>query len=69
MDGGTAKDAWKAVGVVLFVMLVAVAGWWFAYGSKVLANDTMTDTNLLYLSTDAPLPLDVPMLGEVDNRK
>lgn len=34
-----------------------------------MANDTMTDTNLLYLSTDAPLPLDVPMLGEVDNRK
>jgi hypothetical protein len=30
-----------------------------------LANGTMTDTNLLYLSTDEPLPLDVPMLGEV----
>lgn len=39
MDGGTAKDAWKAVGVVLFVMLVAAAGWWFAYGSKVLASE------------------------------
>lgn len=39
MEGGTAKDAWKAVGVVLFVMLIAAAGWWFAYGSKVLASE------------------------------
>lgn len=30
-----------------------------------LANGTMTDTNLIYLSTDAPLPLNVPLLGEI----
>jgi hypothetical protein len=34
-----------------------------------LANGTMTDTNVLYLSTDAPLKIDAPLLGEVDNRK
>lgn len=30
-----------------------------------LANGTMTDTNLIYLSTDEPLKLDAPLLGEV----
>lgn len=34
-----------------------------------LANGTMTDTNLLYLSSDQPLPIDVPLLGEVDTNK
>lgn len=34
-----------------------------------LANKTMADTNLLYLSSDQPLPIDVPLLGEVDTNK
>lgn len=33
------KDVWKAIGVTLFVVFVAVAAWWFAYGSKVLASE------------------------------
>lgn len=33
------KEAWKTVGVVLFVVFVAVAAWWFAYGAKVLSSE------------------------------
>lgn len=34
-----------------------------------LANGTMTDTNLLYLSQDQPLPLNAPLLGTVQAKK
>lgn len=35
------KEIWKTIGVILFVVLVAVAAWWFAYGAKVLSSETI----------------------------
>lgn len=32
------KEAWKTVGVVLFIVVVVVAAWWFSYGAKVLSS-------------------------------